>query len=280
MGGMALDEDGDPLFDFFLEDDEDPIGRLGYGVVSYFSLIYTMMCIFALITIFFIPVMRNNLSWKGYDGDSQIGFTAKTTLGNLGASASRCTTLKLVGDVASIGCQTGTITRIQDFGVYAKDSEADLKSLCSSSGEDVSTGLNCPGVSSTEHPFYTDKLVQCIGQQSCIMKGVHDVLPIDTNSGGCDLTKSSTLYIQYTCEIDEEELEDKRRQALQCSCTTIFSCMVLLAVLKYRQGSISIEKKEWDLQTVTASDYTVEFKIYEEQLESMKRQIAQENFMP
>jgi hypothetical protein len=40
--------------------------------------------------------------------------------------------------------------------------------------------------------------------------------------------------------------------------------MVLLAVLKYRQGSISIEKKEWDLQTVTASDYTVEFKIYEE----------------
>ena len=157
MGGMPLDEDGDPLFDFFLEDDEDPIGRLGYGVVSYFSLIYTMMCIFALITIFFIPVMRANMSWKAYDSDSRLGFTAKTTLGNLGASSARCTTLKLVGDVASIGCNTGKIAKIQDFGVYAKDSEADLKSLCSS-GQDVSTGLGCASVSSTDHPLYTDKL--------------------------------------------------------------------------------------------------------------------------
>ena len=27
-----VDEDGDPLFDFALEEGEDPIGRLGYGV--------------------------------------------------------------------------------------------------------------------------------------------------------------------------------------------------------------------------------------------------------
>lgn len=67
---MAVDEDGDPLFDFFLEEGEDPIGRLGYGVVSYFSLIYTMMLIFALITVFFIPIMRNNMAWSGYDGDT------------------------------------------------------------------------------------------------------------------------------------------------------------------------------------------------------------------
>lgn len=27
---------GEPLFDFFLEEGEDAMGRLGYGIVSYF----------------------------------------------------------------------------------------------------------------------------------------------------------------------------------------------------------------------------------------------------
>ena len=257
---MAVDEDGDPLFDFFLEEGEDPIGRLGYGVVSYFSLIYTMMCIFALITIFFIPIMRNNMAWNGYDGDTQLSWTAQTTLGNYGEATSRCTTLKMVSEKLAIGCQTGTITEVTHYGVYAKESEADLKGLCAVD-PDVSTGLTgCASVSSKEHPLYADKLSTCIGKQSCVMNGVHDVLPL--NTGECQLSVNSSLFIQYSCEIDEDELEDKRYQALWAASTTVFSCLVLLAVLRYRQGSISIEKREWDIQTVTASDYTIEMKIY------------------
>ena len=34
---------GEDLFDFFLEEGEDAMGRLGYGIVSYFSLIYTFL---------------------------------------------------------------------------------------------------------------------------------------------------------------------------------------------------------------------------------------------
>ena len=34
---------GEDVFDFYLEEDEDAMGRLGYGVVSYFSLIYTFL---------------------------------------------------------------------------------------------------------------------------------------------------------------------------------------------------------------------------------------------
>ena len=34
---------GEEVFDFYLEEDEDAMGRLGYGVVSYFSLIYTFL---------------------------------------------------------------------------------------------------------------------------------------------------------------------------------------------------------------------------------------------
>lgn len=113
------------MFDFYLDEGEDPIGRLGYGVVSYFSLIYTMMLIFLLITAFFVPVIMNNMQWKAYDNEKMISWTAATTLGNLGASETRCSTLKLIGDTASIGCNAGVITDISAFGVYAKGSEAD-----------------------------------------------------------------------------------------------------------------------------------------------------------
>lgn len=62
-------------------------------------------------------------------------------------------------------------------------------------------------------------------------------------------------------------------------CTSVFSCLVLLAVLNYRQSSISIEKREWDLQTVTASDYTIEIEIHQEQYEAIMKKIQEERFM-
>ena len=51
---------GEQLFDFHLDEDEDAMTRLGYGIVSYFSIIYTFMMVFFLITCLNIPVMLNN----------------------------------------------------------------------------------------------------------------------------------------------------------------------------------------------------------------------------
>jgi hypothetical protein len=66
----------EPLFDFALSEGEDPIGRLGYGVVSYFGLIYTFMVIFGLITCINIPVMNNFASWHAYANFRQLSWTA------------------------------------------------------------------------------------------------------------------------------------------------------------------------------------------------------------
>lgn len=151
---FPLDEEGDPLFDFFLEEGEDPIGRLGYGVVSYFSLIYTMMVIFALITAFFVPVMMNNYAWDGYKGEPGIGFATLTTIGNLGQSETRCSTFKFITDKINIGCKAGTISAVESFGVFARNSEAELLGLCHSEKSGVDTGLACKEISSKEHSFY------------------------------------------------------------------------------------------------------------------------------
>ena len=62
------------------------------------------------------------------------------------------------------------------------------------------------------------------------------------------------------------------------SCVTIFSALTLLAVIRNRQGSINIEKREWDLQTVTASDYTLEITLSRDQIANMRNAIYQESF--
>ena len=206
------DEAPDGGFDFHLDEGEDPIGRLGYGVVSYFGLIYTFMVIFFLITCMNIPVMNNNASWSAFANIRQLSWTAQYTAGNLGQSTSRCLNIKLVGDDISVGCQTGIVTKISHFGVFAKDSEADQRSICTTDGISVSTGLQCNDLSSFDHPFYTDKLKACEGQQSCLIHGIHDEIPLGAqpSNPGCVLTESDSLFIQYSCIVPEEELTTKR----------------------------------------------------------------------
>lgn len=67
---------------------------------------------------------------------------------------------------------------------------------------------------------------------------------------------------------------------MKACCISIFSTLFLFAVLNYLEGNIVIEKSEWDLQTVTASDYTIELKLKEGQVLAMKKEIAQTNYLP
>ena len=60
---------GEDLFDFFLEEGEDAMGRLGYGIVSYFSLIYTFLQIFFLLMLVHIPLMYNYSTWSAFEGE-------------------------------------------------------------------------------------------------------------------------------------------------------------------------------------------------------------------
>ena len=109
---------------------------------------------------------------------------------------------------------------------------------------------------------------------------MHEYIPIGAQGGGCVIAETDSLYVQYMCQVGEDDLLVKRTEALQAGCLAIFSCLVLLAVIQYRVGSIGIEKREWDLQTVTASDYTLEIPLSIEQVYAMRDKIKIQNFMP
>ena len=75
---------GEAPFDFRLDDGEDPMGRLGYGVVSYFELIYTFLVIFFLLTCGHLPMMYNYANWSAYEGEVLVPLATRLTIGNLG----------------------------------------------------------------------------------------------------------------------------------------------------------------------------------------------------
>ena len=58
-----------------MEPGEDAMTRLGYGVVSYFNLIYTFLVIYFLLSVGHIPMMYNYATWKAYEGEKQLSLT-------------------------------------------------------------------------------------------------------------------------------------------------------------------------------------------------------------
>jgi len=172
----------------------------------------------------------------------------------------------MVSESVSVACNTGTITAISHFGLYKKDSEADQRGLCTSNSVSVNSGFDCSSLTGKDSSFYTSQLSTCVGQQSCLLQDIHSSLPLGNNGGDCNIAESDSLFIQYECKMDDDELTMKRHQALMAACVNVFAALTLLSVIRYRQGSISIEKREWDLQTVTASDYTLEIKLSKAQI--------------
>ena len=49
-------------------------------------------------------------------------------------------------------------------------------------------------------------------------------------------------------------------------------------VIKSRKSSIEIEKRQWDLFTVTASDYTVEIPLLFNQVYDIRKQMNEEGY--
>lgn len=193
----------------------------------------------------------------------------------------RCATIKMVGNTLPIGCNTGLITGFSHIGVNGFRSEADSRGLCASGVTGDSTGLDCSALSDHNSPLF-EKVQECIGKQSCVVTDIHDYIAIGSQTWdpGCTVDERDSLYVQYQCQVPDDDLLTKRTEALQAGAAAIFSCLALLAVIQYRVASISIEKREWDLLTVTASDYTLEIPLKIEQVREMRNKIKLNNFMP
>lgn len=69
------------------------------------------------------------------------------------------------------------------------------------------------------------------------------------------------MYIQYTCYEDNTEIVNKKRAGLLVACIGIFICCIFMCTTFYLSKTSYYDYKLWDVYTVTAADFTVEYTI-------------------
>ena len=81
-----------------------------------------------------------------------------------------------------------------------------------------------------------------------------------TKKDSC-ITEDSTLFLQYTCIQSEEDLATKYDQMAIAVATGVLICLLFTVSIKRMYEGGKIQQLEWDMATVTAGDYAVEFPI-------------------
>lgn len=79
--------------------------------------------------------------------------------------------------------------------------------------------------------------------------------------------------MQYQCLQSAEQLETKRGQAITVACLSVFAVGVYLTVLFYFKRASDLNQIQWDMETITPGDYTVQLEISEKAFNSYMTRI-------
>ena len=95
---------------------ENPLSRLGYGIVAYVNILGTFAFMFLFFSLLMIPTIQGYKSGDAYDGDHFVG-NANTMISNLGYSSVECRNIPIsIGNIA-FTCPMGSVGKILDYGV-------------------------------------------------------------------------------------------------------------------------------------------------------------------
>jgi len=69
------------------------------------------------------------------------------------------------------------------------------------------------------------------------------------------------IFIQYSCQLSEKHLNLNKRIGALSGCITVLGVLILLAINRYRKLLIVKEAEIWDLETITADDFSSEIQL-------------------
>lgn len=117
----------------------------------------------------------------------------------------------------------------------------------------------------------------CIGKESCELRNYHAYLPIGKQASpmqDCEINEDTSIFFQYKCVDSDENILHKRNDCLISACVAVFGTLVCLSIVNYSQNSVAVSEREWDLQTKTAADYTLQIFDIWGCVQQMKEEIA------
>jgi hypothetical protein len=230
------------------DEGEDPFLYLGFGIVSYFDLIKVLIWVFLILTLVNTPNIMIFQSYSNYSNDMVDRGSRMMTMGNMGFSTPKCVDTGMATNNIIMSCKTGYIAKVTDFGINAKGED---KTLCRRN----QVGACANALSDNAKT----QIETCKGKESCKVANIKDLVKGDQKQNcASDL---SSFFVQFMCHQTPEVLEQKRKDGAMLAATSTFSALFFMIAVFYLRQSTALNKIQWDVETVTAADYTVELDV-------------------
>ena len=120
-----------------------------------------------------------------------------------------------------------------------------------------------------DHTLINEKFLKhCKGNKHCMF----DQNSIDEITSGAPekCMVDSQLFVQYTCEITEKEKEAKYDILSMVAVVVMFVSFLFSQLIFYLQQTSKLDAIKFDIATITASDFTVEYEISKEMFEEFR----------
>ena len=80
------------------------------------------------------------------------------------------------------------------------------------------------------------------------------------NTTQCDADESM-IFLQVGCMIEKEAFLTRKEKGLLVGCSAVFLALFVINYIDYIKKTQENQYVEWDVKTVTAGDYAIEFDI-------------------
>ena len=104
---------------------------------------------------------------------------------------------------------------------------------------------------------------ECEGKNSCKISNLKQYVayPSTQSASHACWAHESKMFIQIACQYLPGELNDRVEMGLLLCCVAVFLTLFVVNFLDYMKKIQESNYVEWDVKTITASDYTIEFSI-------------------
>jgi hypothetical protein len=263
---LSHDDAADPLDD----PSQDPYLSLGFGMVAYFTMLRSLIYMFTVFTLLSIPIISTYSSYEGLKDGNNYAKT-KFSLGNLGFTEHLCKHIFVGIDDGKyeFNCRAGNVSKLSWSGILPQTDDTKVFSeymgYCNDPSK-IEAVHKCSGaLRQAGIKNYID--TKCKGKPGCESEiTVQDMMfaQTDPEAQGVDpvcWNEDSIIYLQYECQQEDEVLNVKKQQGLLTSCIGIFICGIYLSIMYYLNKTALLDFKQWDVDTVTAGDFTIEYKV-------------------
>ena len=258
---------------------QDPLLDFGIGIISYRTMLRQLIALFFAISILVIPCFlcyHDNLELKVHNS-----WLSQWSLGNMGFMKTHCEFSPLVLNKIFLRCPYGQIEKIFPAGHGINSYDQKIRDAClvdPQFGNDM-----CDEV--IDHDFLTKEFSQkCIGAQDCEIKlkepnnsfrtdifpSALEILGNSSHSKSKCLDSRSQLFIQFACGESYGQSQHKYQKLSVMACLFSFIAVLYMLCLIYAQVYSKIEDKIYDIETVTADDFTVQLMLNEDQIAFFK----------